>query len=214
MALPLAIAGIQAGLGLAQGITGLVQQNRAKKSLEELVKNRPYMGVPSAMEKYANEPISKQFINQQNKLSNMATGTGIGAMAKGGSRTMGGLNSLLQSYQNDMTSRYANFDQARSQAQLQLGQAQQQAQQNNLSVWNTQVQGAQQARAEGQQNIWQGAGNVARGLAYGLDNMGEGTSDNAGVSYETYSQIHKPIRLDIPTMTRPSLGGGFNYLNR
>lgn len=171
MGLPLALAGIQAGLGVVQGISGLINANRSRKTLEQLVKERPYTGVPSAFQKYANEPISAQLRKEQELIQSRNLGTSVGAIGKGDSRGVGALAGLNQGAEDATRRRFSEYEQARIDALRTLGGAQENAMQRNTDAWRIMMQGAQQQLAEGRQMAFGGLGEIARGAAYGIEDL-------------------------------------------
>lgn len=168
MGLPLVMAGIQAGLGVAQGISGLISNNRARKSLEELQKNREKPSVPAALQKYANEPISARYRQEARRVDQQGLGAAVAAAQKTGASGM--IPGVVEGMGARESARNAQYDQARTQALNTLGNAQRDVQMRNEQNYRIAAAGAQRAAGEGRQNMWMGLGNIARGAAYGAEN--------------------------------------------
>jgi len=199
----IATAGVQAGLGLYQGIQGIIQSNRARKQLDELNKNRPNVGVPSAYEELANEPIAEQFMRAQKEQRVARTAQAANTLGKGGARTLlGGIGSVLNDERRNENSQTALYEQARKDALGALGGAQERKIGREQDIWNTQVMGAQVSEQSGSLNKFGGASGMGRGLAFLFEqDDAEKAKNGSKLNHETqttpseYSHDGNPLVL-------------------
>jgi len=196
----------QGALGLGQSLFGIGQRSRAKKEMERLRKNQPDIFVPSALRKLANEPVSREYMDTMEEGAQRRTSQAIGALGKGGSRTLaGGLPTMLDNERIGERERAAQYEQERKRAMGTLAQAEERVQDRKLGVWQNDVAGARGELGAGQQNIFGGAESAAAATpyipfskkawdkAYAKDGMKIQTTDGS------YSHDKNPLTLVTKT---------------
>lgn len=162
---------LQAAAGIGKSIFGLSQRSKSKKALAELNKKQlANQYIPSAIIQAAREPISQEFIEAQSMGDQRRTAQGIAAASLAGSRGVTAvLPSLLESERVSEMNRNALYNQARVDAQKQLGTYQEALRQERGDLINEGI-AAQAARlGAGQKNIFNGLMDIGTSGVYLAD---------------------------------------------
>ena len=182
---------LQAAAGIGKSIFGLSQRSKSKKALAELNKKQlANQYIPSAIIQAAREPISQEFIEAQSMGDQRRTAQGIGAASLAGSRGVTAvLPSLLESERVSEVNRNALYNQARVEAQKQLGTYQEALRQEKGGIINQGI-AAQAARlGAGQTNIFNGLMDIGTSGVYLADKYsgkkifeGDNTASTSGAA--------------------------------
>ena len=182
---------LQAATGIGKSIFGLSQRSKSKKALAELNKKQlANQYIPSAIIQAAREPISQEFIEAQSMGDQRRTAQGIGAASLAGSRGVTAvLPSLLESERVSEVNRNALYNQARVEAQKQLGTYQEALRQERGDIINQGI-AAQSARlGAGQENLFNGLMDIGTSGVYLADKYsgkkifeGKKTSNTSGAT--------------------------------
>jgi hypothetical protein len=162
---------LQAAAGIGKSIFGLSQRSKSKKALAELNKKQlANQYIPSAIIQAAREPISQEFIEAQSMGDQRRTAQGTAAASLAGSRGVSAvLPSLLESERVSEVNRNALYNQARVEAQKQLGTYQEALRQERGNVINEGI-AAQAARlGAGQTNVFNGIMDIGTSGVYLAD---------------------------------------------
>lgn len=155
MPLPLLGIAATASLGSAayKGITGSIQQRRARKALGALEGQEPAIEVPAAIRQRVQEPIAVQLMNAQQEAEARRTAQGVGALQKAGAAgILGSVSGLMDSERAAERNRLAGYNQERISALGQMGQAQQGVQQMKMQNYLSKLAAATRSLEAGQQN--------------------------------------------------------------
>ena len=127
MPLP-AMAAIQAGLGIAQGISGFIQQRKANKALEKMqsptyTQNKGILDYYNkSLAKYNVNPYNTDLYRMQEQQANRGMASGISAL-QGRGQALAGVNSLVQGRNDNLLRAGATAEQQQGQDLNRLGQA-------------------------------------------------------------------------------------------
>ncbi len=118
----------QAGLGLIQGVGGMIQQKKATKQLENMQSPTytPNKGImdyyQKSLAKYNVNPYNTDFYRMQEQQANRGLGSGLAAL-QGRGQALAGVNSLVQGRNDNLLKAGANAEQMQGQDLNRLGNA-------------------------------------------------------------------------------------------
>lgn len=165
----------QGFLGAGQAAFGFSQRAAAKRAIEELQKNQPSLQIPTALRRLVNEPISEEFVEVQEMGAQRRTAQNINTLGKLGSRGIGAMGSTLENERIGEQQRAGQYEQARRGALGQMAGAEQNIQNMQFQNYLNDLNAARGSLEAGQQNIFGGFGQVARGASqFGADYLKDG----------------------------------------
>jgi hypothetical protein len=157
----------QGALGLGKAGFGLFQRGAANRELDRLRENQPDVFVPTALRKLANEAVSREYMDSMEEGAQRRTSQAIGALGKGGSRTLAGsLPTVLDNERVGERERAAGYEQERKRALGALANAEQRVQDQKINMWQQDVAGARGELGAGQQNFFSGLESTAASTPY------------------------------------------------
>lgn len=185
----------QGALGAGQAAFGFSQRAAAKRMIEELQRNQPSLQIPTALRRLVNEPIAEEYMEAQEMGAQRRTAQNIDTLGKLGSRGIGAMSSTLENERIGEQQRAGQYEQARRSALGQMAGAEQNIQNMQFQNYLNEINAARGALEAGQQNIFGGFGQVARGASQvGADYLTGGVGGDI-LSQTTFGDIQQAPRV-------------------
>jgi hypothetical protein len=193
-------AAVTAGTALWQLYQGSQQKKRAREAIKERQNNRPEITIPLELRRRAAEPIAREFMKAQEDEAGRRVSQSIGALERGGGRTvLGGLSGVLDSDRNERVQRNAAYEQERRRASDALGWAERDVQVRKDERWNTDMDIAAEELNAGNQNTW----SAINGLGSAATNLGNTYLGNKSTPSATSNNV---LREDYQSAMKPDEG--------